>query len=384
VKIALTVIDFLLLAMALQGFILAGLLFYASKKIKNYRWLAGIILIISYHTVVMEVLNSSVPTTFPYIYFVLPTVRLALGPLFYFYTRSLLFGDKRLRSKDYRHFIALILEAGPQVFFIFHFSGLLNIPGVSNWYLPIERWWTVFPSTNSGELPFFLSIVIYSAWCFKLLHHNRLNEQTSAYWLKDIKWLKKLFHFVFAIIAVWTVIFILAYFDLPTPRWVMKYTTIVLVVGFAYWLGMSAYVRQSKMSIVDVETYNQSPVKIYFSDAEAEKYTRQVILLMEQERLFLDPALKVDVLAIKLKISEKLVSHLLNQHIGKNFNDFVNGYRIAEASKKLIDPTQRQFTIAAVAFDCGFNSLATFQRCFKQFTGITPTQYQNGLKPQNA
>jgi AraC-like DNA-binding protein len=36
-------------------------------------------------------------------------------------------------------------------------------------------------------------------------------------------------------------------------------------------------------------------------------------------------------------------------------------------------------TIAAIAYECGFNSLATFQRCFKQFTGITPSKYQNTL-----
>jgi AraC-like DNA-binding protein len=57
----------------------------------------------------------------------------------------------------------------------------------------------------------------------------------------------------------------------------------------------------------------------------------------------------------------------------------VNEYRVAEAKRKLAEPASAKFTIAAIAYDCGFNSLATFQRCFKQFTGITPSQYQNEM-----
>jgi len=73
------------------------------------------------------------------------------------------------------------------------------------------------------------------------------------------------------------------------------------------------------------------------------------------------------------------LSNLLNQHIGKSFNDFVNEYRVDEAKKRLSDASYNNFTIAAIAFDCGFNSLATFQRVFKQVTGITPSKYQNHI-----
>jgi AraC-like DNA-binding protein len=97
---------------------------------------------------------------------------------------------------------------------------------------------------------------------------------------------------------------------------------------------------------------------------------------MESEKIYLDPSLKMDILAGKLSLSERSISNLLNRHVGKSFNDFVNGYRIEEAKRKLTDPASHQFTVAAIGFDCGFNSLATFQRCFKQFTGITPSQYQ--------
>lgn len=129
------------------------------------------------------------------------------------------------------------------------------------------------------------------------------------------------------------------------------------------------------MAADDVITYNKVPAKVYFADEDAAAYAKQLVGLMTNDHLYLDPLLKLDTLAAKLKLTERAISNLLNQHIGKNFNDFVNEYRVEAAKIKLADPGFDQYTIAAIAYECGFNSLATFQRCFKQFAGITPSQY---------
>ncbi|MDB5018138.1 MAG: hypothetical protein JWQ84_2970 [Mucilaginibacter sp.] len=285
-----------------------------------------------------------------------------------------------MKRKDYLHFFSLFFEMGPQIAFVFHFSGLLLIPGVRNWYLPFEKQALLFESGNSGNLPFFFSFVIYSAVCFKMVHDNYFNKEISAYKLKDIKWLKTLLYTIFSLIIIWSITIFLAYLSLPYLADCLKYTTTILAIGFAYWVGMSTYMRQTKMSIDDVVEYNKPSVKVYFSDNDVIKYQRRLVTLMEIEEIYLNPVLKLDFLADKLGISEKSISRLLNQHVGKNFNDFVNEYRIQEAKKKLTDPAFIRFTIASIAFDSGFNSLATFQRCFKQFTGITPSQYQSNSK----
>ncbi len=380
-KISLSLIDFLILSLALQGLVLSAMLFYSSKKISSNRWLAAFVFLLAYSSIAMEVFWSDLPNKYPLIYVPIPQLRIALGPILYFYTRSLLFGDRKLKRKDHLHFCALFFEMGPQIAFVFHFSGLLLIQGVSSWYLPFEKWAIAFESGNSGNLPFFLSFVVYAVLCFKMVSDNSLNQEISAYRLKDIRWLKTLLHIIFYLVIIWSATIFLAYLPVPQLANWIKYTMTVLAIGFAYWLGMSAYIRQSKMSTGDVLEYNKPPVKIYFSNAEADDYHQQLVALMEVQQLYLNPALKLDFLADKIGISEKLISNLLNQHIGKNFNDFVNEYRVGEAKKKLVNPSFRQFTIASIAFDCGFNSLATFQRCFKQFTGITPSQYQSGLKP---
>ena len=378
-KISLTVIDFLILSLALQGLVLAGMLFYSSKKISSNRWLAAFVLLLSWCTISMEVFNSDLPNTNPLLYVFMPQLRLALGPLLYFYIRSLVLGDKKLGTRDYLHFFAPVFEMGPQVAFIFHSSGLLLIPGVANWYLPFEKQAMLFESGNSAGLPFFFSFIIYSFLCYKIVNTGQLNRQVSAYKFKDLRWLKVLLQVIFSLVVVWSIATLLSFLHLPQLAAWIRYTMPLLAITFVYWLGMSAYIRHGKMQEADVVEYNKPVVKKLFSDADADKYNQQLIALMETGNLYLNPALKVDTLAFALGLPEKHLSGLLNQYIGKSFNDFVNEYRIREAQKKLTDPALRQFTIAAIAFDCGFNSLATFQRSFKQFTGITPSQYQSSL-----
>ena len=58
-----------------------------------------------------------------------------------------------------------------------------------------------------------------------------------------------------------------------------------------------------------------------------------------------------------------------------SFYDFVNEYRVKEASKRLLDPAYREYTILAIALDAGFHSKTSFNRMFKKVTGLTPSQY---------
>jgi AraC-like DNA-binding protein len=74
------------------------------------------------------------------------------------------------------------------------------------------------------------------------------------------------------------------------------------------------------------------------------------------------------------------VSQAINEGLKKTFYDLVNGSRVEEAKRLLLDPKNKNIKIMAVAFDSGFNSKTTFNTVFKKFTGLTPTDF----KEQNA
>jgi AraC-like DNA-binding protein len=71
------------------------------------------------------------------------------------------------------------------------------------------------------------------------------------------------------------------------------------------------------------------------------------------------------------------LSEIINTEFKKNFNDFVNGYRVKAFKTMLKNGKHKQLSLLGVAFECGFNSKATFNRVFKKLTNLSPTQYLN-------
>jgi AraC-like DNA-binding protein len=96
---------------------------------------------------------------------------------------------------------------------------------------------------------------------------------------------------------------------------------------------------------------------------------------MTVDKVYLDAELTLTKLAAHLDLPPKTVSAVLNQHLKVGFNEYVNRFRVEEVKQRLLNPPKGNLTVLAVAFDSGFNSLATFQRVFKNLTGITPTQF---------
>ncbi|MBC8767312.1 helix-turn-helix domain-containing protein [Arenibacter sp. BSSL-BM3] len=104
---------------------------------------------------------------------------------------------------------------------------------------------------------------------------------------------------------------------------------------------------------------------------------KELNLLMETDKIYLDSELGLSQLAEKIEVSTNHLSMLLNDYIGKNFYDYINHYRVEEVKKRLKDPYYQKQTISSIGGDCGFNSKSAFNRIFKNLTGKTPSAYQN-------
>jgi AraC-like DNA-binding protein len=75
-----------------------------------------------------------------------------------------------------------------------------------------------------------------------------------------------------------------------------------------------------------------------------------------------------------------VLSQVINDLLNYNFNDLINSYRVEEAKKMLKDEGMSNFTIASIAYECGFNTLSAFNVAFKKFTGLTPSQFRSIAK----
>lgn len=98
---------------------------------------------------------------------------------------------------------------------------------------------------------------------------------------------------------------------------------------------------------------------------------------MRFDRAYRLESLTIGRLAQALDTSEHRLRRLINRGLGwRNFNAFVNSYRLAEARAALADPAQVATPILTIALDAGFASLGPFNRAFRADTGQTPTAFR--------
>jgi AraC-like DNA-binding protein len=93
--------------------------------------------------------------------------------------------------------------------------------------------------------------------------------------------------------------------------------------------------------------------------------------------VYREAGLSIGVLAAKLGVPEHRLRALVNQRLGyRNFSDFLNSHRIADARAWLGDPARVGLPVLTIAMDLGYGSLAPFNRAFRDATGTTPTDYR--------
>jgi AraC-like DNA-binding protein len=98
---------------------------------------------------------------------------------------------------------------------------------------------------------------------------------------------------------------------------------------------------------------------------------------MTTERVYRQEGLTIGGLAVKLGTPEYRLRQAINEGLGhRNFNVFLNGYRIGEAKAALADPEQKDVPVLTIAMDAGFQSIGPFNRAFRAETGMTPTEYR--------
>jgi AraC-like DNA-binding protein len=105
----------------------------------------------------------------------------------------------------------------------------------------------------------------------------------------------------------------------------------------------------------------------------------RVLKAMKQGRLYAESGLTIGDLAARVSVQEYRLRKLINQSLHyRNFNQFLNRYRIEEAARRLLDPEEQHIPISSIALDVGYASLSSFNKAFKEIHGVTPSVYRSG------
>ena len=164
-----------------------------------------------------------------------------------------------------------------------------------------------------------------------------------------------------------------AYRPAGAPRF---YLISLVLPGLAYALALLAWLQSRQpvaLPLAPAPRPLAPPAAEPLIDAG---HLARVVRALETEHLYHDPELTLDALARHVGLSPNAVSQTINAGLRQSFPDLVNGYRLAEVKQRLLSADARRLTVLALALEAGFNSKTTFNRVFKEKTGLTPKEYQ--------
>src|SRR5258708_57474 len=164
---------------------------------------------------------------------------------------------------------------------------------------------------------------------------------------------------------------------------------IVNTANAAVLAGVVVAIAYSLMRVSGEDVFSTAPVirmvadiadrtpSIKSDNPADQKLIDALTRLMAEDRVYRDERMTIGALALRLAVPEYKLRRLINQSLGyRNFNVFLNDYRIREAKAALADPTQAEVPVITIAMDAGFQSLGPFNRAFKAITRLTPSEYR--------
>jgi AraC-like DNA-binding protein len=175
----------------------------------------------------------------------------------------------------------------------------------------------------------------------------------------------------------------------------MDYSIIVANMVLFFYMAYSGYSQQTiyKKDVSEISEHGELKAKIHSNkepkssnavkpdaDSDQDPKIRELLGLMKQEKPYLNQELTIAELAIQLNLPSHQLSRIIKENTGKNFFVFINDYRLEEFKKLAVNPKNKHISILGLAMEAGFNSKATFNRFFKNATGLTPSEFMESYK----
>lgn len=147
-------------------------------------------------------------------------------------------------------------------------------------------------------------------------------------------------------------------------------------------LGLSAIQSNNseEKQVVNENSITVKYQKNFAGEEVIQSIYQKLRFRMEHEKLYKDPELNLNQVAVLLNVHPNILSQTINSVENKNFYDYINQHRIEEFKRIVILPENQKFTILSLAFESGFNSKTSFNRNFKKYMDCSPREF---IKNQN-
>jgi len=330
----------------LHGVLFSSFLwFYSKANTVANRILSLLLLVLSFRigkSVILEFVSGPHYT----LIFIGLSALLLVGPLFYLYTKSVLLPAFRITKRDLFHLFPFVPAVALSLWF--------NLETVKSTPL------AVFIILFCGYYGHYLLYLVLSYLMIIQAKRNPANNPRATEWLSAL---------AFALAAIW-IVYVLNLVEDKIPYIIGP----ILYSIIAYAITFLA-IKKGYIGLLAHKKYQTTPLSAIDIDKVFERLQELII----SDELYKDPELSLGTLSKLIHVSPQKISMAINIKFQSNFNGFINHYRIQQAQKLFKDEQFKSYSIAAIAYEIGFNSLTSFNTAFKKEMNVTPSVYRKDI-----
>lgn len=300
---------------------------------------------------------------FPFSHFIYKPIYCLWAPLFYFYFRSFLSSDFRIRKKHWPHFL-------PSVFFFLFFFSIWMLKG--NHYL----WENLYRKNSfvfdsalaidfTVKIQYIFYIILMVRSLLQIENKRKTGVQASP---SDIRWLRFIVYgYTVGALAEIT-IFISNLMNSPATS-----TINLLSISYYFLFFFAIFYHTITQKSFETDSKAKSTVA---PDPDMQRLMEKMDVLIREKQMYLAPDLNLQQLARLLSENARSISQAVNTVKKQNLNEYINALRIEHACRLLVEMPEKP--VFEVMYESGFSTKAAFNLAFKKITGKTPTQYREG------
>jgi AraC-like DNA-binding protein len=398
----------MLLFLSITGIILSVILLYFNGR--NFRssiYLGGFFFLVSFYSFLQYVMIYSKSVQLVSIFYLNFTfLGYLIGPMLYWYVRSVLTDNAQFRIRDLWHLL-------PAVFFIIITFSYIISPYAEKRGLAImlaEDIGNLKAITISSMYDFFpgpllymsrpILVLAYTAWSAGMtVRYVRQQKSAAAFFSQRymINWLFVLLGFLFILVTshllLMVEVYLLKEFTLFSA---LNFLTVVSGIGLVGLLispfffpgilyGMprisvsSGYGRRDTQSGTRLSPANNRASAVNFEAEYIDDIGQKVLNCMEKYQPYLQADCNLAYISKLLEIPVHHLAYYFREEKKQSFTDYRNEWRIKHARKLIEEGKAKEMTLEAIGLLSGFSTRKTFIASFKKVEGVSPGVFLSRL-----
>jgi len=323
-----------------------------------------------------------------------------IGPMLYWYFRSVLKDDPRLTRRDIGHLLPLI------IYLIIAFPQTL-VP----WQEKVEAAKALVQDTSfiqefqstilTGFLPVSLEYVIrpllvlgYTLWSLGLLCSYLKKGKETAVFSKQLfmkNWLCLLLAFLLILVITQIHLIIRGfkmefsdyYFHINLLRSLSALGLIGLLITPFFFPSILYGLPRLPSSLMDTreEGYPEKVIsdtikkQLHLENSYLDSLGQQVDAYMEEYKPYLQPDLNLSQISVPLGVPTHHLGYFFKEVKKQPFHDYRNEWRVRHAKKLIREGKTNEMTLEAIGMLSGFSNRNAFRTTFQKIEGISPSTF---------